>query len=67
MGTVLKLRTMQQQMLDDIAEELPDQCIVVYAQKDQWALATCGDDMRAFTIVGALEWAKTHVLTGGEE
>lgn len=63
MGTVLKLRTMQQQMLDDIAEELPDQCIILYAQKDKWALATCGEDMRAFTIVGALEWAKLLVLS----
>ena len=67
MGNVLKLRTMQQQMLDDIAEELPDQCIILYAQKDKWALATCGDDMRAFTIVGALEWAKLLVLAGEGE
>ena len=62
MGNVLKLRTMQQQMLDDIAEELPDQCIILYAQEEHWRFASCGQDMRAFTIVGALEWAKLLVL-----
>ena len=62
MENVLKLRTMQQQMLDDIAEELPDQCIILYAQKDNWRFASCGQDIRAFTIVGALEWAKLLVL-----
>ena len=67
MGTVLKLRTTQQQTLDDIAEELPDQCTILYAQKAKWSFATCGEDMRAFTIVGALEWAKTLVLAEGEE
>ena len=67
MENILKLRTSQQQMLDDIAEELPDRCIVLYAQKDNWRFAACGEDMRAFTIVGALEWAKLLVLAGEGE